>query len=76
MGDVIAFQLSHVETGKLIRTYAREAAALGFVRDVVRLRGRLEAAQFELRALHTDAPTTTVAEADQLVKRALEDRVL
>jgi hypothetical protein len=60
----------------LIRAYAHEGAALGFVRDVIRLRGHQDAAQFELRTLHPGAQTIVLAEGEQLVKRALEDRVL
>jgi hypothetical protein len=70
------FQVADARTGKLIWTYAREAAALGFVRDVVRVRCHADAAQFELRIVHHGARTLTVAQGEQLVRRALEDRVL
>jgi len=74
--EVVCFQLAHKLTGRLIHTYAREGAALAFVRDIVRLRSRQDAAQFRLRVVPRDAPPATVAEGDQLVQMALEDRVL
>ena len=63
-------------TGKLVWTYASEGVALGFVRDVVRLRSRQDAAQFELRMVVGSTRTTTIAEGEQLVTRALAGRVL
>ncbi|MBV9601562.1 MAG: hypothetical protein JOZ87_32535 [Chloroflexi bacterium] len=74
--DGTVFQVAHARTGKLIWTYAREGSALGFVRDVVRVRSHADAAQFELRIVHGGARTYTVAQGEQLVRRALEDRVL
>jgi hypothetical protein len=72
----VSFQLAHAQTGRLIWTYSREGAALGFVRDVVRLRSHRDAAQFELRMIDHGARTTTLARGEQLVRLALEDRVL
>ena len=72
----VRFQLAHAQTGRLIWTYAREGAALGFVRDVVRLRSHRDAAQFELRMVDEGSRTTTLARGEQLVRLALEDRVL
>lgn len=72
----LRFQLAHAQTGRPIWTYAREGVALGFVRDVVRLRSHLEAAQFELRLVESGARTTTLARGEQLVRLALEDQVL
>jgi hypothetical protein len=72
----LSFELAYRTTGRAIRTYEREAAALGFVRDVVRFGTRDDAAQFELRALYADGRSTIVADGDQLVRRALQDRVL
>jgi len=74
--DVVAFQLAETDTGKLIRTYTHEGPALGFIRDVVRLRGHEDAAQFQLRMVRSQTLPTIVAEGDRLVKQALEDRVL
>jgi hypothetical protein len=74
--DVVAFQLAETDTGKLIRTYTHEGPALGFIRDVVRLRGHEDAAQFQLRMVRSQTLPTVVAEGDRLVKQALEDRVL
>jgi len=54
----------------------KEAAALGFIRDIVRFRSHHDAAQFQLRMVDRTMGTTTVAEGTQLVKLALEDRVL
>jgi hypothetical protein len=70
------FELAYRTTGRAIRTYEREAAALGFVRDIVRFGTRDDAAQFELRALYADGRSTVVADGYQLVQRALQDRVL
>src|SRR4051794_10819286 len=72
----LGFQLADAQSGRLIWTYAREGVALGFVRDVVRLRSHREAAQFELRLVDGGARTTTLARGEQLVRLALEDRVL
>jgi len=70
------FQIRLARSGKLIWSYTTEGAALGFVRDVARLRSHQEAAQFELRiVLHTNG-SSMVAEGEQLVRRALEDRIL
>jgi hypothetical protein len=74
--DGTVFQVAHAGTGKLIWTYAREGSALGFVRDVVRVRSHADAAQFELRIVRRDARAYTLAQGEQLVRRALEDRVL
>jgi hypothetical protein len=74
--DATVFQVAHARSGKLIWTYAREGLALGFVRDVVRVRSHADAAQFELRVVHRGATSYTVAQGQQLVRRALEDRVL
>ena len=75
-GDNIVFQIAYERSGKIIWTYPREGAALGFVRDVVRLASHAEAAQFELRLVHRDARTYTIARGEQLVRRAVEDQVL
>ena len=72
----VRFQLAHAQTGRLIWTYSGEGAALAFVRDVVRLRSHRDAAQFELRMVDNGARTTTLARGEQLVRLALEDRVL
>jgi len=74
--DVVCFQLADTMTERLIHTYTRESAALAFVRDIVRLRSRQDAAHFRLRAVPRGALPETVAEGEQLVQRALEDRVL
>lgn len=70
------FEVTHAHTGKLIWTYTSEGAALGFVRDVVRLRSHHDAAQFQLRMVIGATGTTTIADGEELVRRALEDRVL
>ncbi len=74
--DALQLQLAIAETGQVVRTYAREAAALAFIRDVVFLRGRQDAAQFTLRTIDVDNRIRTLAEGDALVQRAVEDRVL
>jgi hypothetical protein len=74
--DGVTFQVAHARTGRLIWTYRREGIALGFVRDVVRVRSHHDAAQFELRMVDQYARATTLARGEQLVRLALEDRVL
>jgi hypothetical protein len=74
--DGTVFEVAHAGSGKLIWTYSREGSALGFVRDVVRVRSHADAAQFELRIVHGGVRGYTVAQGEQLVRRALEDRVL
>jgi hypothetical protein len=70
----VAFELRHVESGTLIRTYPTESAALAFVRDVVRVSGREEAAVFTLEERDQHGDTRTLASKAALVQRALEDR--
>jgi hypothetical protein len=70
----VFFELRYLDTGKLIHRYATESAALAFVRDVVRVGGHDQAAQFMLeQRAETDQPRLIAAGA-LLVRRALEDR--
>jgi hypothetical protein len=68
------YQLRHLRTGRLIHSYATESAALAFIRDVVRFGNREQAGQFALDHEDDHGRSTRLAEGDQLVKRALEDR--
>jgi hypothetical protein len=61
-------------TRRQIHTYTCEGPALAFVRDIVF--GHEDAAQFELRAIYADEKTSLIAGGRQLLRRALEDRVL
>jgi hypothetical protein len=70
----MAYHLRYLRTGDLIRSYDRESAALGFVRDVVRLASSQSAAQFALDYEDEQGLTSRVAEGRLLVTRALEDR--
>jgi hypothetical protein len=68
------FELRRLETGGLVRRYDTEAAALAFVRDVVRIGGRERAASFILNETEQAGLIRTIAEGSALVRRALEDR--
>jgi hypothetical protein len=70
----VVFELRHQDSAKLIRDYRTEGAALAFIRDVVRVGGRVQAAQFILEERREDGQVRTVATGDSLVRRALEDR--
>jgi hypothetical protein len=70
------FELRHLVSGATIHAYVAEAAALGFVRDVIRVRGRNDAACFALICIDKDNVVHSMAEGEALVARALEDRVL
>ena len=72
----VAYRLIYTPTWQLVRSYAGEAAALGFVRDVVRLGGRQAAAQFALQMAGDGGEPTMVAAGEELMRRALEDRIL
>ncbi|HEV7665631.1 MAG TPA: hypothetical protein VGQ62_19020 [Chloroflexota bacterium] len=68
------FELRHLDSGKLIYRYTSEGAALAFVRDVVRVGGRDQAAKFSLDRRDDAGQALTVAMGADLVKRAIEDR--
>ena len=70
----MVFELRRADTGSLIHRYTTEGAALAFVRDVIRIGGRQEAAGFALDERNEQGQTRTLAEGDALVQRALEDR--
>ena len=69
------FELRRLGTATVIHTYDSEAAALAFVRDVVVFAGREAGKQFQLLRVDISG-LAVVAEADALMDRALEDRVL
>jgi hypothetical protein len=73
MGSV-PFQLRHLDTGAIVRTYEKEGAALAFLRDVVRLGSRGAASHFALTHEDEHGIVRTVAQGEALVRRALEDR--
>ena len=70
----MVFDLLRLETGNLVRRYATEGAALAFVRDVVRIGGRAQAACFVLEEQDPAGNTHAVAGGADLVRRALQDR--
>jgi hypothetical protein len=70
---LVVFELRRRDTGGLVHHYATESAALAFVRDVVRIAGREQAACFALDERERNQ-TRTVAVGIALVQRALEDR--
>lgn len=75
-GIGVAFELRHLLSGAVIRVYASEGPALAFVRDVVRIRGHYDAARFALTYTNEHNVVRRIAEAEVLVTRALEDRML
>ncbi len=54
--------------------YETEGAALAFVRDVVRVAGREQAASFALYEQDSEGREQPIAEGADLVSRALQDR--
>jgi uncharacterized membrane protein len=70
----MVFELRRLETGGLVHQYATEAAALAFLRDIIRVAGREQAARFALQQRDAEAQVRTLAEGAALVRRALEDR--
>jgi hypothetical protein len=70
----VAFELRRLDTGGLVHRYAPEGAALAFMRDVVRIAGREQAACFALDQRDERGQVRTLAEGAALVRRALEDR--
>jgi hypothetical protein len=70
----VVFDLRRRDTGGLVHQYASEAAALAFIRDVVRIGGHEQAACFLLDEQDTQGKTQRIAEGAELVRRALQDR--
>jgi hypothetical protein len=70
----VVFELRRRDTGRLVHAYASEGAALAFVRDVILIGGRNQAACFALEARDEQGQTRRLAEGRALVQRALEDR--
>ena len=70
----VGFELRRRDTGSLVHAYATEGAALAFMRDVVRIGGRDQAANFALDERDEQGQTRRLAEGVVLVRRALEDR--
>ena len=73
-GDVMAFELRRRDTGGLVHRYATEGAALAFMRDVLRIVGREQAARFALDERDAQGQARPIAEGMVLVQRAVEDR--
>lgn len=70
----VVFELRRRDTGNLVHAYATEGAALAFVRDVVRIGGREQAASFVLDQRDERGQLRRLADGVALVRRALEDR--
>ena len=70
----VRFELWHESSGRLVRGYPTEGAALAFLRDVVRVGGRQQAAEFRLEQREENGETHTLASGEGLVQRSLEDR--
>lgn len=71
-----SYELAYFRTARVIRRYSCEGAALAFVRDVVLFGSRADAAQFRLQKILAGPRVATIAEGEQLVTRALQDRIL
>ena len=71
---IVRFELRRQDTGSLIRAYPTEGAALAFVRDVIRIGGRDQAACFALDQQDEQGQTRRLSEGLELVQRALADR--
>jgi hypothetical protein len=74
--DGRVYQLLFAHSRQLVHTFASEGAALALLRDIVRVRGHRDAAQFELCEVRNGVPQAPIATGDDLVRRAVEDRVL
>ena len=74
INPTVVFELRRRDTGSLIHEYPTEGAALAFVRDVVRIGGRDQAACFALDQRDERGQTRRLAEGLVLVQRAVEDR--
>ncbi len=74
VGCRVSYQLRHLDTGTLVRTYDKEGAALAFMRDVIRLGGRDAASRFALTYADEHGNAHAIAEGEALMRRALEDR--
>jgi hypothetical protein len=70
----VVFELRLQESGKLVHCYPAESAALAFMRDVVRIGGRDQAARFSLEECDERGERRIIAAGAVLVQRALEDR--
>ena len=66
----VVFELRRLDTGGLVHRYQTEAAALAFVRDVVRVGGRERAACFALVEPDSEGGEHPIAEGSDLVWRA------
>lgn len=67
-------ELRRLDTGGLVHRYDAEAAALAFLRDVIRVAGREQAASFGLYEQDSAGREHLIAEGADLVRRALQDR--
>lgn len=72
----MVFELRRLDTGGLVHRYPTEGAALAFVRDVVRIAGRDQAACFALDEADSAGNANRIADGVELVRRAVQDRAL
>jgi len=70
----VPYQLRHLDTGAVVRTYENEGAALAFLRDVIRLGSREAASRFALTRQDEHGAERTIADGAALMRRALEDQ--
>jgi hypothetical protein len=68
----VPFELGLLDSGSLVHVYATEADALAFMRDVIRIGGRSQAAGFVLDKRDEQGQLHRLAEGTALVRRALE----
>ena len=72
--DRVPYQLRHLDTGAIVRTYDKESAALAFLRDVMRLGSRDAATRFSLTEEGEHGVGRPIAEGAALLRRALADQ--
>jgi hypothetical protein len=70
----VVFDLRQLDTGGVVPRYASEAAALAFIRDVVRIGGHEQAACFVLEEQDTEGRTQRLSQGADLVRKAVRDR--
>jgi hypothetical protein len=70
----VPYQLRHLDTGAVVRTYEKEGAALAFLRDVVRYGSRNAASRFLLTQDDEHGGASVIADGEALIRRALEDQ--
>jgi hypothetical protein len=74
MAEHVGFELRHLDSGKLVHEYRTQGAALGFIRDVVRIGGPGAGGALLARAARQRGWGAHIARGAELVQLALEVR--